>query len=320
MSDYKKNNPEQESAFTVEGAEDYFLVPKKIINLIKCMSESEIKLFLYLCANKSCTCTEAKEVLGLSKEAFEGACGYIRGAKLFERSAASAGEYESTADEPKKKMAQASLIQSYDGEVIAEALEKSAEFKFVAQVAAECLGKPNLNRNELNSLYNLFDYVRLDANFICGVIHYCASRGKISMQYIMKTALSLADSGISTYEQLEEYLKKKEEAGSEISKFKNHCGFGNRALTSKEEKFFVRWFEEMRYSFEVVRLAYEITVDKTHELSFNYMGKILENWFAAGYRTVEDIQKSAKKPKTNSTNDSFDVDDFVAAALKKSGY
>jgi DnaD/phage-associated family protein len=141
------------------------------------------------------------------------------------------------------------------------------------------------------------------------------------MQYIMKTALSLADSGIGTYEQLEEYLKKKEEANTEVSKFKTHCGFGNRALTSKEEKFFVRWFEEMRYSFEVVRLAYEITVDKTHELSFNYMGKILENWFAAGYKTPEDIKNvGGRKPVSKGTADSFNVDDFVAAALKKSGY
>ncbi len=301
-----------EKSITATGLDESFIVPKKVMNCIKGMNECEIKLFLYLCAKGSCTTSESVSALGMSKEEFEAAVGYLRGARLFEVSKSS--------DAPKKKMAQASLIQSYDGELIADALEKNEEFKFVASVAAECLGKANLNRNDLNSLYNLFDYVGLDAKFICGVIHYCVEKGKTSMQYIMKTALSLSDSGVNTYEQLEDYLKQKEEANTEISKFKSLCGFGNRALSSKEEKFFTRWFEEMRYGFEVVRLAYEVTVDKTHEINFNYMGKILENWFAAGHRSVADIKNNSRKPMGKATSDSFEVDDFVAAALKKSGY
>lgn len=301
-----------ENTIVASGLDEFFIVPKKIMNCIKGMNEKELKLFLFLCANKSCSSAEAVELLGLTEEEYEAAAGYIRGAKFFELSA--------TFDTPKKKLANASLMQSYDGELIADVLEKNGEFKFVAEVAASCLGKANLNRNDLNSLYNLFDYVGLDAKFICGVIHYCATKGKTSMQYIMKTALSMADSGINTYEALEEYLKKKEEANTEISKFKALCGFGSRALSTKEEKFFSRWFEELCYSFDVVKLAYEITVDKTHAVSFNYMGKILENWFASGYKTVDDIKNGAKKPAVKGIDDSFTVDDFVAAAMKKSGY
>ncbi len=301
-----------ENIIIASGLDDFFIVPKKVLNLIKSMNESELKLFIYLCANKSCSALEAKDALGLSVEEFEAASSYINGTKVFSVSKAE--------EEPKKKLSQASLFQNYDGEIIANALENNEEFKFVANVAANCLGKANLNRNDLNSLYNLFDFVRLDGKFICGVIHYCVSKGKSSMQYILKTALSMADSGINTYEQLEEYLKKKEEANTEIAKFKALCGFGNRALSSKEEKFISRWFEEMRYGIDIVKLAYEITVDKTHELSFNYMGKILENWFAAGYKTISDIKSGSKKPASKKTSDSFEVDDFVAAAIKKSGY
>lgn len=303
-----------ENTIVVSGLDEYFIVPKKIMNCIRGMNSAELKLFLYLCENKSCSVAEANEALGLTAEEYEAALSYLRGARIFEVS--SSREEEA----PKKKMSTASLIQSYDGELIADALEKNKEFKFVAEVAAGCLGKANLNRNDLNSLYNLFDYVGLEGQFICGVIHYCASKGKTSMQYIMKTALSMADSGINTYEQLEAFLKKKEEANTEISKFKSLCGFGNRALSTKEEKFVSRWFEEMCYSFEVVKLAYEITVDKLHEVNFNYMGKILETWFASGYRSVEDIKNGTKKPTPKGTADSFNVDDFVAAALKKSGY
>ena len=305
-------NSGTENMIVATGLDNYFIVPKKIIGCARGMNASELKLFLYLCANGSCTSEEARDALGLSDEEYEAAAGYLRGAKLFDVS--------SSEEQPKKKMSNASLMQSYDGELIAEALEKNKEFKFVADVAASCLGKANLNRNDLNSLYNLFDYVRLDAKFICGVIHYCSSLGKNSMQYIMKTALSMADSGINTYEMLEEYLKRKEMANTEISKFKALCGFGNRTLSAKEEKFVTRWFEEMCYSFEMVKLAYEITVDKTHEVNFNYMGKILENWFASGYKSTEDIKTGSKKPSVKGTSDSFNVDDFVAAALKKSGY
>lgn len=307
-----KMDSKTENTIIATGLDDFFIVPRKIMNCIKGMSATELKLFLFLCENKSCTQDEATSILGLTAEEYEAAAGYLRGTKIFELS--------KSEDAPKKKMSNASLIQSYDGELIAEALETNKDFKFISEVAASCLGKANLNRNDLNSLYNLYDYVGLDANFICGVIHYCASREKTSMQYIMKTALSLTDSGITSYEQLEEYLKKKEESRTEISKFKSLCGFGNRALSAKEEKFVTRWFEELCYSFEIVKVAYEITVDKTHEVNFNYMGKILENWYAAGYRTLDDIKGGATKKAVPKTDDSFNVDDFVAAALKKSGY
>ncbi len=301
-----------ENTIVATGLDEFFIVPRKIMNCIKGMNACELKLFLFLCSNRSCSPEEAKELLGLTYEEYEAAAGYIRGAKMFQIS--------TTEEAPKKKMSGASLIQSYDGELIADALEKNSGFKFVAEVAASCLGKANLNRNDLNSLYNLFDYVGLDAKFICGVIHYCASKGKTSMQYIMKTALSMADSGINTYDHLEEYLKKKEESSTEISKFKSHCGFGNRALSAKEEKFITRWFEEMCYSFEIVKIAYDITVNKTHEVNFNYMGKILETWFASGYKTIDDVNNGAKRPVVKGIEDSFNVDDFVAAAIKKSGF
>ena len=76
----------------------------------------------------------------------------------------------------------------------------------------------------------------------------------------------------------------------------------------------------MGYSLEIVKLAYEITVDKTHEVNFNYMGKILENWFAKGCKTLDDVKSANKKPSVPQTTDSFEVDDFFAAALKKSGF
>ncbi len=302
----------KENGIFATGLDEFFIAPKKVMNCIKGMSGAELKLFIYLCVNRECSFEAAQNELGLSPVEYESAVSYLKGAKIFELS----GSEEA----PKKKLANASLIQSYDGEIVADALEKNAEFKFVAEVAAECLGKANLNRNDLNSLYNLFDYVGLDAKFICGVIHYCASKGKTSMQYIMKTALSLSDSGINTYDQLEDYLKKKEAANTESSKFKALCGFGSRALSAKEEKFFARWFEEMSYSFEIVKLAYEITVDKTHEVNFNYMGKILENWFAKGCKTLDDVKNANKKPSAPQSADSFEVDDFFAAALKKSGF
>ena len=160
-------NHETENTIVATGLDGYFIVPRKIMDCIKGMSGAELKMFLYLCANGSCNAGEAKEALGLSADEFEAAASYIRGTKVFDVSGG--------AETQKKKMSSASLIQSYDGELIADALEKNPEFKFVAEEAAACLGKANLNRNDLNSLYNLFDYVGLDAKFICGVFHYCAT-------------------------------------------------------------------------------------------------------------------------------------------------
>lgn len=81
-----------------------------------------------------------------------------------------------------------------------------------------------------------------------------------------------------------------------------------------------RWVCQMQYSDDVLRLAYETTVNATNDASIPYANTILERWYAEGYRTVQDVERALaeyRRKKAEGGNSSFDVDDFFEAALKR---
>ena len=98
-------------------------------------------------------------------------------------------------------------------------------------------------------------------------------------------------------------------------------GMGGRALTTKEKKYIASWIEKMNFSIEMIRLAYDKTVDVTHEPSCAYANGILERWYADGIDTpekVKDADERRSADKAMSTGSSFDNDDFFEAALRRS--
>jgi len=126
--------------------------------------------------------------------------------------------------------------------------------------------------------------------------------------------------GVSTYEALEGYLRAKRTADGKASRFRKRSGIGTRELTGKERTYTDRWFGEMRLSFDLVKHAYEITVNNTGEVALPYMSKILERWFAKGIKTVEEAEKlDAKKPQKAEKGEDAEIEELLAAAAKK-GY
>ena len=80
------------------------------------------------------------------------------------------------------------------------------------------------------------------------------------------------------------------------------------------------------YDINIVRMAYEITVNATGEPSVAYANAILEKWNANGWKTEAEIEagmnaEREKREGSNSANkalgNSFDTDDFFEAALQR---
>ena len=80
-----------------------------------------------------------------------------------------------------------------------------------------------------------------------------------------------------------------------------------------------KWVCAMQYSFDIIQLAYEITVNATAKPSIPYANTILERWYNEGYKTVDEIEHSIAdyRRKKMAGSSSFDVDDFFEAALKR---
>ena len=106
---------------------------------------------------------------------------------------------------------------------------------------------------------------------------------------------------------------------------------GDFTLSTREKKFFSQWAQ---YGFgdEILRLAYDQTVDSSGKAAVGLMNTILAGWYQKGVRCVADAENCiaehknemkkqyAKKKETPGSfaESSFDTDEFFDIALKKS--
>lgn len=285
---------------------EIFSLPRAVLGQLKTASEAELKVLLYLFANKEAEVPELCAQLGIRPAEAETAVAFWRGAGIFQ---------EDT-NAPKKPVAPSTgLFKSYDSQTIKEKLD-DPKFKLCCELVAEKLEKAQLTKNDLSSLVYLYDYVGLSPEMISGVAAYAASRGKKSMQYLMTTALKMyQEDGIDTYEKFEKHLARLEQLQSDIGRVTRMCGYGDRELSSKESAYLKRWFSDWGFTFDVVKLAYERTVDNLGHVRLSYMNTILGRWYDSGWMTPEAIEASDKKPASAGAAGYGDVDAFYEAAL-----
>ncbi len=281
------------------------ILPKEILQKLKNASAEELKTLIYYYAEPETSVSDAARETGLTVAQVESAYAFWRGAGIF-----------SEAETPKKAVAtDTSVYRNYDSATIADAIEGDSDFSFLCRVAGDKLEK-QLTKNDYSSLFYLYDFVRIPAPVICGIIEDCCANEKKSLQYIFKKAVSLYEDGIDTYDKLEAYLAKRAAINSDIGKLRKLMGMGDRALTSKEKKLFDCWFGDWQFPFETVKLAYEKTIDSTGKLSTTYMNAILRRWHESGFETPEDVEKG-EASRNPDLEHSFEGDEFIEAALSR---
>ena len=290
--------------------DNLILLPMEVLPRVKNASATELKVLLYLYAKKECSSPELAQQLGITPADADAAVAFWRGAGIFE---------EDTSVPQKAVPPSTSLFKSYDSQTIASYMEEDTAFRSCTALVAETFGAGILNKNELSSLLYLYNYVGLPAEVIGGIAEYCKSKGKTSMQYLMKTALSMYEKeGIDTYEKFEQYMIVMEKRNADSTRLRTMLGFGERALSAKEKDFFAHWLEEWCLPFELISLAYEKTVDNLHKVNLAYMNAMLKRWYECGFTTPEDIEIGDAKAKAEKSSDASygDSDAFFDAALK----
>lgn len=285
--------------------DNLIIIPKEVEGKLRGASAEELKTLIYLFAEPESSLSDCARETGITVAQAEAAVAFWRGAGIFEDSAAA----------KKKTASDSAVYRNYDSETLSSAIEKNADFALVCRFAGERLGK-QLTKNDLSSLFYLFDYVGLPAPVICGITEYCCAKEKKSVQYIFKKSLALYDEGIDSYDKLENYIARMEAINGNIGRLRRLFGMGDRELTAKEKKLYGCWFGEWGFSFEMVKLAYETTVDTKGSLNVNYMNGILRRWHESGFETEEDV-KNGESGKQGGTQSSFDEDEFIEAALAK---
>ncbi len=217
----------------------------------------------------------------------------------------------------------------YKSEEIAALLERQAPVREMIQEAQRVFGKM-FNSSDLNVLITMNDHLGLSPEAILAILAHSKRVGKNSMRAVEKYAYKLVDDGITDPEALEEEFRTIEMMYGFEGDVRKMFGMKSRAMTAKESKMLRAWVS-YGYDIEIIRRAYELTIDGAKEPSMAYANAIIERWNAENLRTVEQIDQSISeskdkkngvpKPKKDwapTLGNSFDTDDFFNAALERS--
>ena len=308
------------------------VIPRSALEVLKRAGATELRVLLCLCANDGSADVKklAKQVVCSEDEVRE-ALSFWRGAGVIEArsekendttvNATSEGEETQKSTETdggKKKLERANELPSYTSDQLSDILEARSETATLIDECQNIMGKV-FNVKEINVLIGLVDYLGLDCEYIMMLLTYCVSLGKKTLHYAEKTAFALYDAGITTADRLSEELRRRELAAAVEGKIRSLFGIGTRAFTTKEKKLISAWVSDMGYSAEIIEKAYEVTADATGKGSIPYANSVLERWYAAGLRTLEDIEESYKKKEAGlePTTGSFDTNSFFEAAVRR---
>lgn len=207
-----------------------------------------------------------------------------------------------------------SSMPSYSGEQIARFMEKNKGMNSLFTACQSIMGK-ELSTPDFNHILFLKQHYGFGDEFITLLVAHCTEIDKANWAYIKRTAQNLYDEGVDTYFELEKHFAARKNKRSLEYKVRELFGIGKRELSKKEKEKIEPWLSEA-LDIELIRHAYNITIDKTGKPSLAYCAKIIETWHAKGLRTLKDVE--ASKASVATPHGSFDTDDFFEAALQRS--
>lgn len=240
-----------------------------------------------------------------------------------------------TPAKPAPKLRPKDELPHYTTEQLAALLEAHEE---TAAWLGECqrvFGKM-FNTLEVNTILGFVDYLGLDWEYVLLVLsHYVSSREQRglpkSIKGVSDMVYDLNKREINTVAALQEEIKRLKLFSETEGKLRTLFGMGERGLTPTEKKYFSTWLYEYAYDMEIIRMAYDVTVDTTGKANIKYMNSVLANWNRDGLRTTEAIKAAdeahkasnaaraeGKKKNAAQPAGSFDTDDFFAAAVRRS--
>ncbi len=307
---------------------DILNLPAEVVSeKLSTATGDELRVLLAVMLEKEFTVSELAAKLDMTENALRRAISAWEsyGAFTLESSADSA----MTAAEKKreilregKKLLSSPTLPHYSSEDIATVMERTTGSSELLDSCQQILGKI-FNTAETASIIGLVDYLSLTPDYILLLCSHAAHIQKKSVRYVEKMALDLFDRDIITYAALEAELAALEQRASLEHFIRDLYGMGDRALIKKERDFLADWIVKYGFGRDMLRLAYEVTIEKTKEANMNYANAVLQNWYTAGLKTPEDVeaaeaQRAANRPKDVPSGTSFSTDSFFDAALKRS--
>ena len=292
-------------------------------NFLKLATGGQIKVLLYLlrCSGKACSTEEISANTGVTPDEAEDAVLFWQQANVLSPdNNVKAPPVSPVMNAPvineqpvkNEKLTAEKVIApdrktNLSGSEIAAIMNDSKDIKELFTISETILGP--LKNSQMNSMIWMYDHLGLKKEVIITLLSYCASIEKTNTAYVEKIACSWAENEINTINAAQDEIQKM--TASRV--FEGHImklfQMQNRP-TPKQNEMIQQW-KVSGFSIDLIKYAYEKTLEQINKLNFNYIHKILLSWRDNGFMTVKDVQKAEneyKKKKTASSGCSDDSD------------
>lgn len=205
------------------------------------------------------------------------------------------------ADAPKRTLqVLPDITPTYD-QVNARVLE-SPELQGLFTEAQASLGR-TLGYDAQAKLLMMVDSYGLPPEVILTIIGYAASRGKTSMAYITSVGKNWAEEGIDDLEKAEDKLRQMDERESLWGEFVSQFPASERPRrTGDRFHYLVKWRTENGQSLELIRYAYERTIENINKANFKYMDTMLSDWHRKNLKTPTEVLQAKDSPSPTGGN------------------
>lgn len=153
-----------------------------------------------------------------------------------------------------------------------------------------------LNSLMISLFFNLRENLHFSHEMILQLVAYCNGIDKFTYRYMETVATDWYDNGINTFELAEEKIRTLENNRKLEQRLAR--AFGVRTAFSAKQREAIAQWNGWGLTEELILEAYNRCMDNKGQMSFAYIGKILEEWNKLGWKKPGDIQDLTKQQST----------------------
>lgn len=127
------------------------------------------------------------------------------------------------------------------------------------------------------------------------LINYCVNKGKVDYRYIEKIAISWMETGIKTIDDVQSFIKQREDKWLGIRKILTYLGIKDADIMKPQEALLEKWLTSYEMPLDVIYRACDICFERINKADFKYIDGILTSWNNDNLKTLADIDAKDKK-------------------------
>ena len=140
-----------------------------------------------------------------------------------------------------------------------------------------------------------FEKYNFSNEAMLGIFSHCFSDEVKPIAYVETVVKSMADKGVITINDLSKQIVNYDKKSKIIKFVKTELNL-HKALTKPQERIVEKWILDDNDEKEQIKLVIDKTIN-AQNVGFNYLDKIITEWYKQGLKTVEEILKYEKENK-----------------------